>query len=317
MNKTFTIISVAEAFSALAESKGLPVSGFGFRSCPDAPYVECLLAGARASATDISPYRFLDGSGHWWSSCARVKITSPIAKGHNPQSLTEEQVGVSEGWRLLTVEEIDYQDKLPLGHATKGVEYYSDVSPARFEPPIGSGGWRVIRRFAFRTKHPEGYYLPKPVIAEGFNPHSLTVEQVGEGYRLLTKEEIEKCSVPSEVHDYWDRFLGGWQRRCGASISRGLLGANDVYRTQKPAGYYLLPKVPQYVPWTFDTAPKGFVLLRPKCNARINHYPAGWSEKRGLLFRGGHVAFADLLTHWEASLDGGKTWSPAATEVRS
>jgi len=300
MNKTFTIISVAEAFSALAENKGSPVSGFGFRSCPDAPYVECLLAGARASATDASPYRFLDGSGHWWSSCARVKITSPIAKGHNPRSLTEEQVGVSGGWRLLTKKEHDSNTWV------RDAEFFS----------LLFGGWTRLSNVyagqeAVRTKHPEGYYLPKPKIAEGFNPRGLTVEQVGEGYRLLTKEEIAARPADGGI-DFW---------RAGWTDFFDVVSFNEedrwMFRTQKPAGYFL-PKVPQYVPWTFETAPKGHVMTRAK-HAAATHAAVvvGWNTG-GLKILDGYYPWQRLIDDKiEHSLDGGKTWSPAATEVRS
>lgn len=64
---------------------------------------------------------WFDGDGVWprsWSDdgiCSADSLsyniastwTSPIAAGHNPDKLTEEQVGVADGWRLPEWDEID------------------------------------------------------------------------------------------------------------------------------------------------------------------------------------------------------------------
>lgn len=49
----------------------------------------------------------LEGRWDFYNYDYRIApYTSPIAAGHNPHQLTEEQVGVKDGWRLLDKEEI-------------------------------------------------------------------------------------------------------------------------------------------------------------------------------------------------------------------
>ncbi len=51
--------------------------------------------------------------------------TSPIAPGHNPDKLTEEQVGVKDGWRLLEWEEIK---SISVESKKKGLEFWGIMS---------------------------------------------------------------------------------------------------------------------------------------------------------------------------------------------
>ncbi len=71
-----------------------------------------------------------------------------IAAGWNPQGLTEEQVGVKDGWRLLTLEECKenkvYDD----------LEFFSKMEN-RWDSATSLGGFAGI---CHRTKHP----LPQP-----------------------------------------------------------------------------------------------------------------------------------------------------------
>lgn len=94
--------------------------------------------------------------------------TSPIAAGHNPDKLTEEQVEVDKGWRLLSEGE----------H-----EANHDVCPAEwwYSPDarwIGAEGrWICGHGQTLRTKMPPGYFLPKtkkrvPCGPEDFPPGS-------------------------------------------------------------------------------------------------------------------------------------------------
>lgn len=88
------------------------------------------------------------------------------------------------------------------------------------------------------------------------------------------------------------------------------------------AGYYAtfppLPKTPRIVkewrPWTLDTAPRLYVLLRPKVNRAVHRIPVGW-EREGINLFAGTISYASLFDKWEHSLDGGKTWSHCGTEV--
>lgn len=76
-----------------------------------------------AHERDGLPAEYSGGGMHWnqkqgprWSwGFYRYRIAAPkIAKGHNPDRLTEEQVGVKDGWRLLEPEEIAIRDNTPL-----------------------------------------------------------------------------------------------------------------------------------------------------------------------------------------------------------
>jgi hypothetical protein len=179
--------------------------------------------------------RCIDVSWNW--GVTMYRIASPkIAAGHNPNNLTEEQVGVSDGWRLLSLEEANH-----FSLAVSGNRHLKDAecfypSKQGWHPCESPIGWRWSQSYAFRTKHPAGFYLPKK-------------------------------------------------------------------------------KVRKLVPWTFDTAPKGLVLVRPNANQRIIHVAQRWSERRGVGFQGGNVDFEGMLQFWTHSLDGGKTWSPCGVET--
>jgi len=103
-----------------------------------------------------------------------------------------------------------------------------------------------------------------PKIADGHNPHSITIPQLEGEYRLMTREEIlhraaSKVSLDESI-EKWDH-----QRRSWMIPAQG----NHIeftYRTKQPSGFYLPPKpapAPALKPWDFASAPKGCVLLRP------------------------------------------------------
>ena len=83
---------------------------------------------------------------------------SPIAAGHNPGKLTEAQVCVEDGWRLLAPAEIRARA------STDDIQaWVADERWASFF----SGDQRWI---TYRTKKPPGYFLPKPTsYAEALN----------------------------------------------------------------------------------------------------------------------------------------------------
>ena len=85
--------------------------------------------------------------------------TSPLAKGHNPAKLTEEQVGVEDGWRLLAEDEID-----PRRGAQEGLECWNERHPEK------CWTWNINLTWAgnstddtYRTKRPVGHFRPAPV----------------------------------------------------------------------------------------------------------------------------------------------------------
>lgn len=81
---------------------------------------------------------------------------SPIAAGHNPDKLTEEQIGVSEGWRLLSVEERKAINDNTSANSAHGLtQRWTDNAWS----DISAGNSSL---YTYRTKQPPGYFLPKP-----------------------------------------------------------------------------------------------------------------------------------------------------------
>lgn len=82
-----------------------------------------------------------------------------IAEGHNPDGLTEEQVGVSEGWRLLSGAEVHESDDRCW---TDEIELWC-WSKKQWD----NTKWRGANpEQTYRTKKPAGFFLPKPAAAE-------------------------------------------------------------------------------------------------------------------------------------------------------
>lgn len=167
-----------------------------------------------------------------------------IAEGNNPQKLTEDQVGVKDGWRLLTSEEVD----TPRDSLIADIERWSDDRRS-WDNSHWSGN---MRSCTYRTKKPAGFFLPKPKIAEGHNPRELTEEQVGvgNGWRLLTKEEHDALGrKPTDVRRAASRdieWLTSWEDSVrwkpvtsGRQWGFGFFYADDTFRTKKPAGFFL------------------------------------------------------------------------------
>lgn len=96
---------------------------------------------------------------HWvhYQKPAPEKLAADVvAKGHNPLGLTNAEVGVSEGWRLLEAEEL--WDRVH--RVGDGIEFRSRLSVywgdnfLEVEKHVGLG-------WTFRTKNPPGHYLRK------------------------------------------------------------------------------------------------------------------------------------------------------------
>ncbi|MEO0793511.1 MAG: dATP/dGTP diphosphohydrolase domain-containing protein [Verrucomicrobiota bacterium] len=104
---------------------------------------------------------------------AYARKVSPIAKGHNPDKLAVEQVGVSDGWRLWTKAEIDFIKKPTKWHA-------AEVFISREERWGRFYGFTFREAETYRTDKPEGYFLPqepaKPETREAFAKITLTAE---------------------------------------------------------------------------------------------------------------------------------------------
>lgn len=88
----------------------------------------------------------------WSSHMYRIDpASSPrLAVGHNPDGLTEEQVGVKDGWRLLVEGELANRNTNPDIQMWMGLQYCWNKA---------SQG--VLLSSTYRTKQPPGFFLPK------------------------------------------------------------------------------------------------------------------------------------------------------------
>jgi len=101
--------------------------------------------------------------------------------------------------------------------------------------------WRpdTAPRWVWGNTH---YRLASPVspvspVAAGHNPHKITAERVGDGYRLLTREEIEDrsrrmCSDTPDI-DSWMVTTESWGNDYSGCC------VDFTYRTKKTAGFFL------------------------------------------------------------------------------
>ncbi len=94
---------------------------------------------------------------------AEYRIAQPkIAEGHNPDELTEEQVGVKYGWRLLSPEEVDYRAKsnpLPTNEINVWNTEEGETRHEWILVAVDPFGYH--RASTYRTKRPPGFFLPK------------------------------------------------------------------------------------------------------------------------------------------------------------
>ena len=105
----------------------------------------------------------------WKNGIYRI-IKPKIAKGHNQHNLTEDQVGVNDGWRLLTIEEINFRNLsntnagFNLKRTTEVQKYEQDNNIFSDSPVYGDGPSQ-----SYRTKYPDGYFLKKVEAPSDFN----------------------------------------------------------------------------------------------------------------------------------------------------
>ncbi len=193
-----------------------------------------------------------------------IRLTAPkpvIASGHNPAGLTEDQVGVKEGWRLLAENEIGEHAKDDAPGEIQG--WNTD----RWNEARGNHGW--YPESTYRTKAAPGRFVGKPKpqlytltltikespaacvprVAEGHNPENLTAQQLEaeQGWRLLTTEEHEhlrSLNTDSLTRDQLplhgsDLECRCHNRDCELEWKSGHGGRPAyTYRTKRPAGWY-------------------------------------------------------------------------------
>lgn len=124
----------------------------------------------------------IDPSWDW--SFWGYRIAKPnIAEGHNPDGLTEDQVGVRDGWRLLAKEEISIRR-----------EFTRDIQGWCGSTGWDDTGWAAVNPdITFRTKKPAGHFLPKKE-----EPKKKTIKdwlnELPSGYR---ERALKNCSPGS------------------------------------------------------------------------------------------------------------------------
>lgn len=161
--KTYKELNIAEAVGlSLNATPSNPVR-FAFKDRGEScEWTEAKLLGVVLR----SEYPFSSSLGCRTELCAQInEKLDPVASGYNPKGLKESEVGVSEGWRLLTKEEHEPKRRL------SDTSYCCDFSR----------GWSSVMDWmtfdgTLRTKKPAGFYLPKPDV---FKPWTLETAPKG------------------------------------------------------------------------------------------------------------------------------------------
>lgn len=80
---------------------------------------------------------------------------------------------------------------------------------------------------------------------------------------------------------------------------------------------YNYPVEPTLKPWTFETTPKSYMLLKRKAQEPLIVVAVAWTRSAIRTshpnFDASTYTFDYLLEHFEHSLDNGKTWQPCGT----
>ena len=145
------------------------------------------------------------------------------------------------------------------------------------------------------------------------NPDEVAAENVGSGYRLLTVDEIK---LPQNESTEWYEARRGWRKPAYLETTHS---PTNTYRTNLSVADYAKasaeaakPKV-QYILWTFESAPKGSVMIRfADCGKSIS-LVTGWGVL-GLRTVEFSATWQLLGDSFEYSLDG-KTWNKCVTAL--
>ena len=224
-------------------------------------------------------------SWDWTDSSYRIK-PSVIAKGSNPKNLTEEKVGVKDGWRLLTKEECEVRMIILKNH--------NDIQMLTKDEWMTGDGYGYYGNCvdeSYRTKRPEGYFLQYSKPAIGHNPDNLTDDIVGVtgGWRLLSTDELKNI-ISSKIY-----FIDGWWNPQNKKWEYGKIDTicfSSQYRTKTGVGFYL-PKKLGYIPWTLETAPKGLIFVKNRADDNITMVVSWYDE--GVMANGKYVTYLELL----------------------
>lgn len=194
--------------------------------------------------------------------------TNPDPEYHNPDELTE--WGKSEGWRLLTKEEMK-------GNLPDDAEFCDDgdkkwwrsdqagkvCNPADADPVSGT---------TYRTKQP----LPSDPLS--YYEHELPA--VIRGVRNGEKWVQSGGTIGIGFHQPDDQSLA-YLKRC-----------LDLKREVR-----LAPK-PTLRQWTFETRPEGMVWVHRKDDPTREYLVAGWTKGTVAIPGLGWVSYESLFTDW-------------------
>ena len=158
------------------------------------------------------PVEFRDPSGSYgwepikqatWNWAGVIyRIARPIryAEGHNPDGLTEAQVGVRDGWRLLSAEEREARHRYNSKDITRDIERWDGDM---WDGAGWVGSWDLR---TYRTRHPAGHYLPKPApepVAEA-HPSKLPVMSSPE-LVFFGRPSTRRDRIATVVQLIWNR----------------------------------------------------------------------------------------------------------------
>jgi hypothetical protein len=225
----------------------------------------------------------------WHYRVARPKV----AEGHNPDNLTEEQVGVADGWRLLTAEEI----KGPKGPGVEYLFFPGDWQKAGITGPHRSHN-------TYRTKAAAGRYTPQPVqpmtvlgwlylLPDGYRERALK-------NRFACRDEWPACSLAGAINHAF----------CWSESPEGLDFWCDVFDALRvDEALPPLPDAPKkVVPWSLDN------FVWPDC---IKLHGEGTTiiavtaaHDAGLATYHGLLTWKDLADNYVYSVDHAQTFQP-------
>lgn len=160
---------------------------------------------------------------------------------HNPHRLTNERVGIRDGWRLLNTDEVGLQFRSPcpavrinrwhpLRKSWTTTPFRGTSTKSTYRTQFTVQELAAIRLAAVASQSSSGYVIPH-------NPHRLTPEQVGvvNGWRLLDSDEVGS-SMPIAgdgtierwrfIHSRW--LSGNWNGSSLQTCYRTLLTRKEL-----------------------------------------------------------------------------------------
>jgi hypothetical protein len=150
-------------------------------------------------------FRAFDRANPFPYRVARPKI----AEGHNPAQLTVDQVGVKDGWRLLSVEERHHRDTLHWEPGPSGIFLWKRLGNGGWDD-----GWGNGTTDTYRTKAAPGFYLPKSAPVKTLRAWTFeTAPKFDVWIRKKARVDISRItyiSPSSGVQLYFNKALTDW-----------------------------------------------------------------------------------------------------------